>query len=771
MNGVMDKTLIVDAATYGSHTVWRNTSVATGTNLSLPRVVGFEADSYMPTKPVGSYSLLAAQVFNIDGSKADANGENYNLTGNMNYGIVAQRFNNNVVVGFGTCQWQWSLIGVHDRTNTTPNVNARQMTLNLLTDLGAPPTTTASGLVTPTPQSLDNYGTIPAATPAPIAAYSFDAGTGSTVVDDTGNGHTGTLNGASAWMTSGGKTNASLTNGFGPVNGSGVSVPRAGLEPTTAFSVMGWVRAVGTYTYKSLISKSRAGLSDSWALYSAYDIAYRPHFDVTTTAGTVTCDAGSAWLSDNDWHHLAGTWDGSTARFYVDGVLVDSKSLSGTVVYDTSADVWLAGSHSWPGESLSGDADDIRIFDSALTASQVIAYKNTPQNASSLTKVTKTSASTWNVASTVNKFSASTWNVNQTVNDTNSVTWAVRTTVSKSYASAWAVRSVAAKTYAQTWNVRTTVTKSYSQLWNTAGALTTVSKTSSSTWNVQATVAPATNVNTWTVRSVVNKAAANSWTVREALSKASSSTWSVFSQVAASKASSWNVLSRITAKTYANSWTARAFVTDTNAVSWNARSLVTKTYQNLWDTEATGSVSSTYDNSWNVRTRVSKTYGQTWNIRTSLVTSKASTWNIRALATKSYLQAWNVRALTTKTSALTWDAYVAISKAANFTWAVRSSIGNIVDFSWRVRSLALAEAPVSWSVLELVTDQLPINWDILVLVGKSASNQWSINRQITRGYINNWNVGENSKWYVMTDDGPVLYRMVGVWDGTQVVAI
>lgn len=157
MNGINDLTATIVAANVGALPMWRGTTVETGTDLVLPRVVGFEADSMVPTQ---SFAVVAAATsLNIDGSYADDNGQDYSGLGTLDWGIQLQRYPSGAVVaGFGTCQWSWALDGVHDRTNTTPSVPAQQATINLLTDMGAVFATPTAGLVAPTSVAWSEYG-------------------------------------------------------------------------------------------------------------------------------------------------------------------------------------------------------------------------------------------------------------------------------------------------------------------------------------------------------------------------------------------------------------------------------------------------------------------------------------------------------------------------------------------------------------------------------------------------------------------------------------
>lgn len=165
MNGVNDKiATFLHTDAYATHPMWRNTSLTT-TDFTVAGLIGFEADEILPTQPTASTAILANSLINIDGSRADDNGQSYNGSGNLNWGVVSQRYASGaVVVGFGTCQWSWGLDEVHDRGGNVATTPIQQATLNLLADLGAQVPMSRPNLTIPTPvPSLDVYGVIPAA--------------------------------------------------------------------------------------------------------------------------------------------------------------------------------------------------------------------------------------------------------------------------------------------------------------------------------------------------------------------------------------------------------------------------------------------------------------------------------------------------------------------------------------------------------------------------------------------------------------------------------
>ena len=89
---------------------------------------------------------------------------------------------------------------------------------------------------------------------AVIAAYGFET-SGAVGLDSTGNGHTGTLVGDAVWSSPGHNSSGTFYNPGSAANGSGMTVPRAGMEPTDALTIMGWVQQLDTANnYKTLVA-------------------------------------------------------------------------------------------------------------------------------------------------------------------------------------------------------------------------------------------------------------------------------------------------------------------------------------------------------------------------------------------------------------------------------------------------------------------------------------------------------------------------------------
>lgn len=220
---------------------------------------------------------------------------------------------------------------------------------------------------------LDNQGVVTitdddnTAIPGLVAAYGFNENTGTTTADASGNGHTGTIAGAT-WTTAGRNGNALSFNG----TTSMVSVADTALLDVTRVTLMAWVRPSALGNWNTAIMKETTnGLA--YALY-AEDNVSRPAAYINVGANDRSSN-GTAALVTNTWAHLAMTFDGTAIRVYVNGVLVRTTNVSGSLITSNSP-LRIGGNSIW-GEFFAGVIDDVRVYNRALTLAEVQTSMNT----------------------------------------------------------------------------------------------------------------------------------------------------------------------------------------------------------------------------------------------------------------------------------------------------------------------------------------------------------------------------------------------------------
>jgi len=203
-----------------------------------------------------------------------------------------------------------------------------------------------------------------------VAAYGFEEGTGSSTADASGHGNNGTISSAT-WNNTGRFGKALSFNG----STSLVSVnDSSSLDTTSGLTLEAWVNPSSTSSsWRDIIYKA----TDIYFLMGSTPTNGAPDMGGTFASANVY---GTAALPVNTWSHLAGTYDGATMNFYVNGVLVASRPQTGAVTTSTGAlsiggDLIThdSGPHYW-----AGLIDEVRIYNRALSGAEIQTDMNTP---------------------------------------------------------------------------------------------------------------------------------------------------------------------------------------------------------------------------------------------------------------------------------------------------------------------------------------------------------------------------------------------------------
>ncbi|MCE7011908.1 PQQ-dependent sugar dehydrogenase [Kibdelosporangium philippinense] len=202
--------------------------------------------------------------------------------------------------------------------------------------------------------------------PSLVAAYSFDDGSGTELIDRTGKGHKGVVSGAS-WAA--GHTGGGLS--FDGVDDLVTIADAADLRLTNAMTLEAWVRPAAVTAWRTVILKERPD-NLSYGLYSS-----GPGF----ASAWFTSSGGDRFVNGpnlpaNAWSHLAVTYDATTLRLFVNGEQVATAPAAGPMITSTSP-LRLGGNLLW-NEYFSGQMDDVRVYNRSLSAAEVLANKDIP---------------------------------------------------------------------------------------------------------------------------------------------------------------------------------------------------------------------------------------------------------------------------------------------------------------------------------------------------------------------------------------------------------
>jgi hypothetical protein len=204
-----------------------------------------------------------------------------------------------------------------------------------------------------------------------VGWWTFDEGSGAIAYDSSDKGNDGTLHGPVEWTTDG-KLSGALEF-TGPYNY--VLVPDdPSLSPTDAITIAAWINPSWTGNNR-ILQKSTEGSDDQYRLLKEggnnirFHIPPAANFEVT-----------GKLPPNGEWTHLAATYDGSMIRVYFNGAVVGETAFSGKMT--TSNGPLFIGtkwSKAPAGDEFNGILDDVRIYNRALSASEIIALGGDPK--------------------------------------------------------------------------------------------------------------------------------------------------------------------------------------------------------------------------------------------------------------------------------------------------------------------------------------------------------------------------------------------------------
>lgn len=192
-------------------------------------------------------------------------------------------------------------------------------------------------------------------------------GTGTSWKDLSGNSNHGTqINGASFNSLRRGKISFDGSNDY-------VSIPYSSVfnvsNSLTIESIVKFADNSSSFIFE------KGNVNTQYSLFShSTDIVFRTiHGGSMSTTSTTKSIAG---ITNGQWHHIVGSWDGSTKRIYVDGVLKLSQAMTGALSTNTQGSAIGRFGGTSSGYFFTGDIAKVAIYSIGLSQSQIIQHYN-----------------------------------------------------------------------------------------------------------------------------------------------------------------------------------------------------------------------------------------------------------------------------------------------------------------------------------------------------------------------------------------------------------
>ena len=222
-----------------------------------------------------------------------------------------------------------------------------------------------------------------------VGIWLLDESEGTVVEDSSGNGHDGEIVGSLGWVE--GKSNSALE-----FPGGYVSIPHSDALTLTTFSITAWVRLVDVGAYQALVEKG-ALAGDVRNYYLAVTPDGLLYGGFKGANGWNSCVA--EMVVDEQWHHVAVTYDMESILTYVDGASSSEITLGeegGIDPLQNDAPVTFGVTNTGGGEPAQGIIDEVAIFNDALSEADVKnIMKNGLQQAVFSVEPSEKLAATW----------------------------------------------------------------------------------------------------------------------------------------------------------------------------------------------------------------------------------------------------------------------------------------------------------------------------------------------------------------------------------------
>jgi len=188
-----------------------------------------------------------------------------------------------------------------------------------------------------------------------ISYWKLDGG-GVSVASDSADSNHGTLVNGPVWTT--GKVSGALS--FDGVDDYVEVADAANLDIASAITLEAWIKPDTMSGYETIVSKY---------YLQGYYLRVHESGEIHFTPGVEEIVTSPGLIQSGSWYHVVGTYDGTTIKLYLNGVLIGSKSTAGPVRQNDYP--LRIGDFPGGGLSFNGLIDEVAVYNRALLDSEV----------------------------------------------------------------------------------------------------------------------------------------------------------------------------------------------------------------------------------------------------------------------------------------------------------------------------------------------------------------------------------------------------------------
>lgn len=225
-----------------------------------------------------------------------------------------------------------------------------------------------------------------------IAYWSFDDSVNFAVPDSGGS--TLSANGSPAWTASGKNGGGLSLNGSSSLRD--LSSPAWIPVGNTHYSVAAWFKASNVARANGIIGWGQWGATNKVRALRTLGSA-GGGFRLYWWGNDLDCSAGTCPITTNGWHHVAATWDGTTRKLYLDGVLKVQNTPAAGSASAINFNIGVTNNS----EYFIGTLDDVAVYNRGISAAEVVDLVGGPPDAATTSTTTSTTTTTTSTTTTV----------------------------------------------------------------------------------------------------------------------------------------------------------------------------------------------------------------------------------------------------------------------------------------------------------------------------------------------------------------------------------
>lgn len=205
----------------------------------------------------------------------------------------------------------------------------------------------------------------------PLAGYwKMNEGTGSILFDNSGNANNAVFQNPKdiIWIAG---IEGQAINLPGTLKRFAMAPNHASLNITNAITLAAWIKPVDLSS-RSILSKTSPD-GYELAVHKSGKVEFK--FNTTTNGATYRILSNANYpTGGNTWMHVAATFDGTTSKIYINGVLDNSVTYNPVTIISNSSPLYIGAvlaANRWK-----GGLDEVRLYNGALTATEINDVKN-----------------------------------------------------------------------------------------------------------------------------------------------------------------------------------------------------------------------------------------------------------------------------------------------------------------------------------------------------------------------------------------------------------